>query len=92
MFEDEDHQIRPKISYRTSLDYDMSVLRVIEPNLLNNKLTAMPIKTLAKGNGKNSNCGVSLTTSKHSTSTKSKSSMAKVPRSNSLTYRNINKY
>lgn len=84
MFEDEDHQIRPKISYRTSLDFDTCVLKAIEPNILENKLTVMPIKTMTKG--KNGSMGVSLTTSKHSTSTKSKSSFSRGGRSSSMTY------
>ena len=46
----------------------------------------MPIKTISKGHKGCNNLGVSLTTSKHSTSTKSKSSFIKNPRSNSLKY------
>ena len=46
----------------------------------------MPIKTFTKCGYKPNNCGVSLTTSKHSTTTKSKSSFVRNPRSSSLTY------
>ena len=71
MFEDENNQIRPKMSYRTSLDIENS-LKAIEQNVLESKLTPGPIRTFTKKNCQisKSNCGVSLTSSKKSTETK----------------------
>lgn len=67
MFEDEGNQIKPKMSYRTSVDGDFG-LRKLEQNILESKLNAGPIKTLTKKNQhvNKSVCGVSLTSSKRS--------------------------
>lgn len=72
MFEDEQNHIKPKISYRTSFDFESNILKTVEVNVLEYKLTACPIKTLSKKNN-NKSIGVSLTSSKKSTETKDKS-------------------
>lgn len=72
MFDDDQNQIKPKVSYRTSFDFESNILKTIEPNILEYKLTACPIKTLSKKNNSKAT-GVSLTSSKKSVETKDKS-------------------
>lgn len=73
MFEDDQNHIKPKISYRTSFDFESNVLKTIEPNVLEFKLTACPIKSISKKGNNSKLLGVSLTSSKKSIETKDKS-------------------
>lgn len=65
MFQDDENQIKPKVSYRTSFDFQSNILKSIEPNVLQNKLTAYPINAMSK-RPHNKSIGVSLTSSKQS--------------------------
>lgn len=72
MFQDEENQIKPKLSYRTSFDFESNGIKLIQPNVLQLKLTACPIKPVSK-RSHNKSIGMSLTSSKHSIETKDKS-------------------
>lgn len=48
MFDDNSAKMKHKLSYRTSIDFESSVLQGLEPNLLDSKYANVPIQTLTK--------------------------------------------